>query len=625
MDIRIVSLILTAVCGGLAPRPLFAATKDFESEYYAVGLSRTLPGFTFFAVDSLGQGAVTPNPVLLEESSSAPLEFSQSSTRKFGYSSASSKKPLWEVICDRRVMKLRSSFDGATNFPPFTLTFNQRSNHATLLGLMKPGERRMSLPCVLHLPDMGSCRITCNVRDWKLDYDARRFVPQPFVKISFPPANREHPAVEYAVEIVALYPKVPQVDSDPLFDGFRRNFLNIFQVNPRLQMLANNSSSDACAFTLYEYSDVALRAPPLAKSLTCLDLIRMTLDTYLAGAKTYGMAGCGASTDGADNIAWPTPYTSLDSYPSLVISACNYVTGARDWKWGQRNYEKLAAWAREMMRADADGDGLIEYPCSGNFGDRPTVNRRPANWWDTINFGHEDAYSNALAYRACVLFADLARQLGHNDDTTLFSEKARRLRAQYVPAFLNSETGLLAGWRSADGKLHDYWFTFINGFAISYGLVDDKDARSILDNLLQKIDRVGYTNFALGLPGNLIPVPKGDYINQNRDAEGARAFGEPQLDDGSDAFQFYENGGATACFAGFTVHALYQFGRLEGARRIFYPMLKSYASGGFQGFGPKGGSKDWRDWDGGGHGYEGFLVDNYLALLVTFDEFNARK
>jgi hypothetical protein len=34
--------------------------------------------------------------------------------------------------------------------------------HATLLGLMKPGERQMSLPCLLHLPDTGTLRITSN-------------------------------------------------------------------------------------------------------------------------------------------------------------------------------------------------------------------------------------------------------------------------------------------------------------------------------------------------------------------------------------------------------------------------------------------------------------------------------
>ena len=59
----------------------------------------------------------------------------------------------------------------------------QRLNHATLLGLVKPGELKTSLPAVLHLPDMGSFRITCNVPGQKLDYDAqRRWTTVPFVR-----------------------------------------------------------------------------------------------------------------------------------------------------------------------------------------------------------------------------------------------------------------------------------------------------------------------------------------------------------------------------------------------------------------------------------------------------------
>ena len=78
--------------------------------------------------------------------------------------------------------------------------------------------------------------------------------------------------------MVAIHPPLAGIEKDARFDGFRRSFLNIFQVNPRLQMLANNASSDIVPFTVFKYSEVALRAPPLAKGLTCLDLVRMTLD-----------------------------------------------------------------------------------------------------------------------------------------------------------------------------------------------------------------------------------------------------------------------------------------------------------------------------------------------------------
>jgi hypothetical protein len=266
--------------------------------------------------------------------------------------------------------------------------------------------------------------------------------------------------------------------------------------------------------------------------------------------------------------------------------------------------------------ADQDGNGLIEYPGSGNYGDRPRKDRRPANWWDTINFGHEDAFSNALAYRAGTLFTRLARRLGREEDAAFFARRSEKLRAAYAPTLMNPDTGLLAGWKSADGQLHDYAFTFVQGMAVTFGLLDDDAANGVMDRLLAKMREVGYTIFQYGLPGNLIPVRRGDYVHENHPPE---VTGEPRLEDGSDGFQYYENGGATGCWCYYTVKALRQLGRVEDARRIFHPMLDSYARGGFQGFDASGRSVDWRNWQGGGHGYEGLLVDNYHALLAVLE------
>ena len=143
-----------------------------------------------------------------------------------------------------------------------------------------------------------------------------------------------------------------------------------------------------------------------------------------------------------------------------------------------------------------------------------------------------------------------------------------------------------------------------------------------MDRLLAKMAEVGFNDFSLGLPGNLVPVKKGDYVHEDNPPE---ATGEPRLDDGSDGFQFYENGGATGCWAYYTVKALYRLGRVEDARRIFDPMLAGYARGEFQGFCADGRSRDWRDWRGGCHGYEGLLVDNYHALLAVLDDVKAKR
>ncbi len=597
-----------------AARNISAAAPDYQSKHVAVSLSPLRPAFTWFALDSLGRGGVQQNPVLaLSNTIATPgLKLADRFTYTFN------EQPLWRVKCGEKTLTLASDFVAAA--PPLLLEFDQTANHATLLGLMRPGERRMALPCVLHLPDMGSVRITGSAPGLMLDYDARRWTNPLSVRIAFPPATAQQRRVEYRLDVVAIYPPLPGIERNARYDGFRRDWLNIFQVNPRVQMLANNAASDPCALCLFEYSNIARHTPPLAEGLTCLDLIRMTLDRYLAGAKGYGQVGYGREPTDADLIAWKTPWTTLDTLPSLLIAACDYAEGARRPAVGARQLCRPVGVGRTMAANDIDGDGLLEYPGTGNYGDRPRFDKRPANWWDTINFGHKDAFANALAYRAFRMFSDLAGKLGRVDDAQFFKEKAAKLRAAYARTFLNPATGVLAGWKSADGQLHDYWFTFVQGVAIVYGLLDDKTANAVMDRLLAKIGAVGYTRFDLGLPGNLVPVKKGDYVHENYPPE---QTGEPRLEDGSDGFQFYENGGATGCWAYYTIKSLYQLGRVEDARRIFHPMLAGYARGEFQGCGANGRSRDWRDWKGGCHGYEGLLVDNYLTLLAVLDDVKA--
>jgi hypothetical protein len=349
------------------------------------------------------------------------------------------------------------------------------------------------------------------------------------------------------------------------------------------------------------YADIARATPPLTPNLSALDLVRQTLEAILHGTKAYGMPGYGQF-----------PEMSADTFPSLLIAAADYVEGRPDPAWLTTNYPAIKLWADKMLATDSNGDGLIKYGLSGNSGSWPDpLKYRPANWWDTIGFGHEDAYANALAYRALGEMSKLASQANQPADALRFQAAADRLRQAYFGAFYDPATGVLAGWRSADGQLHDYYFLWVNGIAIDYGLVAPDKANGIMDRLLAKMAEVGYTRFDLGLPGNLISVARKDYAHHDP------RYGGGKLEDGSDAFQRYENGGATACYAYFTLAALYDLGRKADADRILFPMLSSFAKGGFEGRGSNGMTGDWRAWDGTCWGYEGFLVDNYYTLLAV--------
>jgi hypothetical protein len=422
--------------------------------------------------------------------------------------------------------------------------------------------------------------------------------------VTFPPATAAAPRVEYSLEATAIYPEEPGIAGDHRFDSFRRNWLNVLQLNPGRRQLANNSGSTSCAFCYYEYADIAAKTPPLADGLAALDVVRQTLDSILGGAKAYGLPAPG-------NF----PAESSDTLPSLLIAADDCVRGGNSGPWLASNYTGIKRWADKMLATDTNGDGLVKYIMSGNSGIWPAgfPKVRPANWWDTIGFGHEDAYGNALAYRALGGMEHMARELGRTEDGAHYHAAAQKLCDAYFKTFYNPATGIIGGWRSADGELHDYYFLYVNGIAIHYGLVPKDKANAIMDVLMAKMKAVGYTQFRMGLPGNLITVALKDYVHRTPDGH----FGGGVRQDNADGFQKYENGGATGCFSFFTLAALYDLGRRAEADAILLPMLEEFDRGGFEGRGAKGRSNDWRMWDGTPMGYEGFLGDNYYTMLAV--------
>jgi hypothetical protein len=609
MKLKICSVACLALVTTLsaAPADVPSATR-VTTAYIDANISLDYPGFDSLSLDSLGKEhfplvAMIPPPKPWLPTS-AEVHGSRVEYRRPGASH--SEPPRWAIEIKKDEIQLASHWSADDPPEPFVLNADTDVSHVTLLGLVETNGS-VQLPAIMHFPDQGTFRISAEPSSvTSLGYRAK--YSSKAVRITFPGATQKNPTVKYRWKIVAIHPRVAGIASDPRFDGFRRDWLNIFQLTTRWHTLGNNVTGETCAFCYYEYADIAKQTPRLADKLAALDMVRQTLDRIIGGTKAYGMPGNGAFGEFA-----------ADTAPSLLIAAEDYVAGTKDNQWLAANYGQLKSWTDGMLATDHEGNGLIEYGLSGNSYSWLHPKYRPSNWWDTIGFGYEDAYANALAYRALGGMAKLAGQIGHTDDEIRYRAAGERLKASYFKTFYDPATGVLAGWRSADGQLHDYYFLWVNGIAIHYGLVPPDRANDIMDRLLAKMKEVGYTNFDLGLPGNLIPVARKDYFAlELRWGGGTNA-------DNSDGFQIYENGGATACFAYYTPAALYDLGRIQDGDRILFPMLNAFARGDFQGFGADKRSKDWKMWDGTCMGYEGLLVDNYYALLAVLDREKALK
>lgn len=582
----------------------------YRSDYYSIQLVEKAPFIKFFSVDGLGKKILSKNIIKWKELEGNELfEISKISDSEVKiHPKGASTNEGWSFKFEKKKIVITSTYLPQNKIKSIDFIFDKRENHATLLGLM-PERNKTQLPAIIHFPDMGTFQVVAD-HPMEIAYDANRRNKTNYISISLPNADATAKSIRYTLTCKTIYPKFPGVKAEK-YEGYRRNYLNLFQVNPRLQVIANNSCSDPCAFTLFLSSMLALKTPPLVGSLSALDLLRMSTERYLNGMKGYGLEGYDSEwekTGIITKIDTSKHDSYLDSYPSLVISACNYIKGSNDKNWGEKYYPVIKGWMDNQMKRDHDYNGLVEDKRSGNSGalDQTT---RPANWWDTIGFGHEDAFSNAITYGALIQMSQTSKKLNKNEDAQLYAHYAEKLKDAYFKTFYNPVTGVLAGWKSRDGKLHDYWFLYVNSMAVYYNLVPEPQIKGIMEAFWKKMQVEGFTDFSLGVPGNLVSIRREDYYHHDP------RWGGGEKEDGSDAFQRYENGGASLNWSYFTLKALKKAGMNQELEQVSDGILRGIRNGDFQGLCGLM-AKDWKTWNGECWGYEGFLCDGYLALLA---------
>lgn len=392
----------------------------------------------------------------------------------------------------------------------------------------------------------------------------------------------------------------------------RRGWFNTWQPSARwgnqdrpfsapVGILANNVISDPVSFALPFYADQALWTPEIAPAVSVMDQVRRSIEWWLE-----------QRTDPSGEVIGYWNYRHfLDANPGILTSSWDYVEATGDRTWLKGRIEQLEHLAAFLEQRDVDGDGMVEATQSGNA-NTLIEPARSCCWWDALNCGYKDGYSNALIYRAWRCLAEMEGQLGRADKQRHYNALADRLKAVYFKTLYNPATGWLAWWKSEDGMLHDYGTPIVNGLAIEYGLVEPTQGRQILARLRMKMQDVGFIRFDLGLPCTLQPVHRSDYLQPD-------GLGVPSREDGVDTFQTYMNGGISA---GHTLHfimAYHVVGEAKKADELLQAMLRRQATIGFQnGVQNKANEGiDWTNWTGAPKGYEGYLADNFMLLQAA--------
>jgi len=599
-------------------------TVAISTPWYRLALDRHSPRILTLALDSLGKGELRTN--LLQSSgaypeldqpfqSATPLPLAAAELtltgNVFRYAPVEVAPGVMEEVAIRAGergfdLSLAATATHTTLLRGGLFRFQFAANETPTTFVCHPSKliNYVQIPTYLAAPDFGTVYIT-STGDAAFYRKPSSLFPATSYAVDVTPhqptsedgLNQISPQPWHTVlhfDVVAPEPLPTLLKTDARLASFPKYSLDMVQWRPDSGIVSNSVMSLDCGLAMLFYAEQAVWGPHLNNGISPMELVGASVDRYFDGARGYMMPNL--------NIYSPNWKSSRETGAYLVISAWYVIRTigglpqARTW---------LGPMEAETDRIEShfNGDGLIDEP--------------GREWFDVYDFEGPDALTNAADYRAFLAMADVEPLESRADRARRYRADAERIKAAYFKTFFNPSTGVIAGWKSPDGKLHDYMFPWVNGFAIYQGLVPPDQARAILETMLAKMQSIGFKSFQYGLPTNLIPMSPADYV--------PKTSGAPKLADGSDTWQVYMNGGATSPYEYYFIQSLYQAGLTDDAERLLWALMGSYDQGTFNAGIELPGLKQrnpvgsaFYTWDGSRGRGEGYLPEDWQGLDALF-------
>lgn len=598
---------------------------DIRTPWYRLALDKSRPRIAQLSMDSLGQGELGVNFLetsgaspILEPVFQEPMPLGTSRLTRngnvFRYAPVQVAPGAWEQLsirADERGfdLELTAKAVNPTLMRGGLFRFHFAANQTPTTFVCHPSKimNYVDTPAYLAAPDFGTAFVTRDGDDAAFYRVPSSLFPATTYWVDITPhqpvdedgLNEIGPdpwQTTLHFDVQRLEPLPNLVNGDSRVERFPKYSLNMVQWRPDTGIIANSVMSLPCGLSMLFYAQEAVFTPHLADGISPMEMVGASVDRYLQGAPGYQMPN--------RNVCAPDWSSSRETAAYLIVSAwydIRTIGGLDQFRQWREPLECLA----NHIQSQFGSDGLIYY------------NGRRTMWFDTYKMQGADAYCNATDYQAFQCMADLETLAGRADMASRYRDDANRIQAAFFKSFYNPETGVLAGWRTEDGTLHDYMFPWVNGFAICQGLVPPEKATAILQVMLAQLDKIGFHSYPLGLPTNLKPMSPADYI--------PHTSGAPKQADGMDTWQVYMNGGATPALEYYVIQALYQTGQYDAAERLLWPLMGSYEKGTFNTGIELPGKKQrnpvgsaFYQWDGSRGRGEGYLPEDWDGVEALF-------
>jgi hypothetical protein len=247
--------------------------------------------------------------------------------------------------------------------------------------------------------------------------------------------------------------------------------------------------------------------PPVETSVTHYEAIPMFRHPGWNGTITGLRIGFDNAGPGATAMiqALFTQYDTRQNakHAAFVNGCAAYFQWTGDRNFLRDNINRMRRAVRyDMTEMQAATGGVINTAWVGHDG-RPgfTVNADGGktihtghgvgdNYWDLLPFGARDAYATIHYYRALLNMVEIERLVKEHPewnvpggplalDPEMLARHAAFVKKTGNKVFWNDKTGRFVACVDADGRAHDFGYTFVNNEAIAYGFATADHARKI--------------------------------------------------------------------------------------------------------------------------------------------------
>jgi hypothetical protein len=226
--------------------------------------------------------------------------------------------------------------------------------------------------------------------------------------------------------------------------------------------------------------------------------IRFWFDGPLHRGEKANLQGAAMTDEGyvytwGGSQGWPFPDPTVydtrhfDTNARYILGCWREVCWSHDMEFLRGQADRLRRAMNYQLTVLQGDQGLIIAASKDVTGRHKGVGD---NYWDILPFGYLDAYANAVYYASLGAMADLEAFMAQLPDLQTgapartpdqYRHLSDKARAAYNAAFWDDAKGRYIGCIDADGKRHDFGFTFVNVEAMAYGLATPAQARRVYD------------------------------------------------------------------------------------------------------------------------------------------------